>query len=156
MGELNKQFNKFNKNSAEAINENDNLNDELKSFGFSISTSNEDMIEQNANDSEIVLDSDKWEKINSIISEIEKNALLFLENKYGKARDEGHDQYNALVGTIFPKTIEQQKMIEDVIDTGEPLRTSSGTLNDYDFFKSNDEELETLASLIYIDIEFFE
>jgi len=94
-------------------------------------------------------DTANWDEVNKDVAEVESRALKYLE-KFGTPRDEGHDGYGALIGTLFFDG-EVPEEIQESMDTDEPLRTSSGTL-------SAIELLEGLAYADYlgVDIEFFE
>ena len=120
------------------------------SCGFAITSGNVDMIESNAEEDGIELDDAVWEKLNDYMIMIEDNVLKFLNTK-GSARDEGHND-DELIGTFWPND-EFKADVEEVIDSGEPMRTSSGTLpfDPYEGLPLEDE----LVSLIDVDLDFF-
>jgi hypothetical protein len=96
----------------------------IASCGFSIGTSHEDVIKQNAEEADIELD---WDKINEDVQLLESQSIAWLDKEFGSARAEGHDGSDDLIGTLFVyKNLDD---IKDVIDRQEGLMTSSGTLD---------------------------
>lgn len=96
----------------------------IANCGFSIGTSHEDVIKQNAEEDGIELD---WDKVNEDIQAIETQCIAWLDKQFGSARAEGHDSDGDLIGTLFVyKNLDE---IKDVIEGGEGLMTSSGTLD---------------------------
>lgn len=125
--------------------------------GFSISTSDEDSIKEDAEEEH--MGEIDWKQINKDIAKIEKNALKWLRKFFANARDEGHDSHGDLIGTLWvdPDNEDQMEMIGESSSehSGEPLRTSSGTMpNTADRMIFNGVSKEG-SILIQVTIDFF-
>jgi hypothetical protein len=126
-------------------------------IGFAISTSDEHMIQQRANDDAAEVD---WDAVNAAIPIIEKNALTVLEEQGIRCRSEGHDSHGDLVGSAWVEAgTGGVRIVQQFIDAGEPFRTSSGTI---DFIQQGlalrlyQGVPENIATLIDVDISFFD
>jgi len=104
---------------------------EEKSCGFAIGIYGEDMIEANANElysDDRLSDGDErfmtkggtgineagWAQLNKDIPILERNCLDWLKKKFKSARDEGHDKYGDLIGSVWydPADKEQLELLE--------------------------------------------
>jgi hypothetical protein len=102
-----------------------------KSCGFAIGIYNEDMIEADANElysDDRLSDGNErfmtkggsgindagWAQLNDDIPILERNCLDWLRKKFNKVRDDGHDSYGDLVGSIWydPENTEQMELLE--------------------------------------------
>jgi hypothetical protein len=121
--------------------------------GFAISTSPEDMIEQNAKDSEIELTKKEWEVLNKDMSKIESNVIKHITNKYHvQIRDEGHDNDSDLIGSIFFKS-SNKKAAEYFADHGKDNEDQlAGAAGAVDIFHGVSE---IGAKIIDVSIYFF-
>ena len=117
----------------------------LATCGFSIETSSEDVIKQNAAEKGVT-DLD-WDKVSEDVQVIESAMLKWLDTMFGSARDEGHGSDDSLIGTLF--VYRNLDVVKDSLDIGEPLRTSSGTLQ-------LPEMNLTYPELIDISIDFYD
>jgi len=110
-------------------------------FGFSIYTSQEDIIKDNAKERGIKLTNHAWEQINKDISQLEKNAMKLLSQNGFIIRDEGHGDSD-LVGSAWLRYIATHQLPDYVVvdpralDVMKALKwdnqisTSSGTIDD--------------------------
>src|SRR6185503_12431086 len=95
--------------------------------GFVISTSDEHMIQQRANDDAAEVD---WDAINAAIPIIEHNALAVLGEQGIQCRPEGHDSHGDLVGSAWVEVgTGGVRIVQQFIAAGEPFCTSSGTID---------------------------
>lgn len=117
----------------------------LATCGFSIETSSEDVIKQNAAETGVT-DLD-WDKVNEDMQIVESAMLKWLDTMFGSARDEGHGSDDSLIGTLF--IYRNLDIVKDSLDIGEPLRTGSGTLQ-------LPEMNLTYPELIDISVDFFD
>lgn len=117
----------------------------LATCGFSIETSSEDVIKQNAAETGVT-DLD-WDKVNEDMQIVESAMLKWLDTMFGSARDEGHGSDDSLIGTLF--IYRNLDIVKDSLDIGEPLRTGSGTLQ-------LPEMSLTYPELIDISVDFFD
>lgn len=117
----------------------------LATCGFSIETSSEDVIKQNAAETGVT-DLD-WDKVNEDVQIIESAMLKWLDTMFGSARDEGHGSDDSLIGTLF--IYRNLDIVKDSLDIGEPLRTGSGTLQ-------IPEMNLTYPELIDISVDFYD
>lgn len=130
---------------------------QIKDYGFAISTSSQDTIENNAEEIEIELTDENWQKINDICIQLELDLIDLIKTNYNGVvmmRDEGHDKGGELIGTISVYADSKiDKIIRDVIEH-EPLRTSSGSLNNIVY---TDKLYRNFADkvLIDVDVDFF-
>lgn len=135
---------------------------EKVSFGISIHTSNQDMIELNAREDGIPTDQAFWDKINADVERIERSALDVLRDTGIHVVDEGHGEYgdlmlNAWLDSDVPDEDRRNlKMILDAMDSEMPT-TSSGTMDS--FLPGATEKLfhgvSDVGHLIDVTIEFF-
>ena len=133
--------------------------DNIKSVGFAIITTNEDMIEDNYRerfdegdfDKPELSDSD-WEKLNEDIGQIERNVLAYLSKTIENARDEGHNGNDgALTGTAWYDSDKKDQVdfvMSHSIDTD-----PNEIIWEPEFYKDVSEYGE---NLIDVTIEFFD
>lgn len=113
-----------------------------------------------------------WDQLGDDIGRIEVNSMKWLRKRFLNARDDGHDQYDDLVGNVWfdPTDYEQARLIELASDTGRHERidmidTSFGDLGDVSldgvswfgglllggaiyFFDVKAEDMETLTATL--------
>lgn len=136
-------------------------------FGFSIHTSAQDIIEDNAKERNITLTDQVWDQINKDVMQLERNALKLLSNNGFIVQDEGHGD-NDLTGSAWlryiaihglpeyvvahPRAIEVMKALE----WDGQLSTSSGTISDvHDADLIMDGVSEIGKELLDVSISFF-
>lgn len=99
------------------------------SFGFAISTSPQQMVEDAAAELGLELNDQSWEQINKDIERIENNCIALLKHHGLRLSPEGHGSDDALVGTAWVKPGGPGwKWIKEWENDTEPLSTTSGTL----------------------------
>lgn len=61
-----------------------------------------------------------WDQLNDDVHQVERNAMAWMRGTFTDARDEGHGQYDDLVGTFWfdPDDYEQSRLVELAADTG--------------------------------------
>jgi len=61
-----------------------------------------------------------WDQLNDDVDRLENNSLAWLRRKFKGVRDEGHGQYDDLIGTLWfdPTNLEQANLIDLAADTG--------------------------------------
>lgn len=69
--------------------------------GFAIITSPQGVIEDNAFDKGIELQEEDWAQISAGLERMEINAVQFLAQAFGSARNEGHDANGDLIGSVW-------------------------------------------------------
>jgi hypothetical protein len=134
-------------------------------FGFSISTSSEDLVKDNAKDAGIVLDDTAWQMLSNDFRLLEIGAIAELRHKGFSVRDEGHS-YDSLSGSFWPLLDSHDQMLEGaftflktICQLDEPISTSRGTWDTYFGAGSQERIWKTLSSigqrLLDVDIEFY-
>jgi len=113
--------------------------------GFAIGTYSEDIIEANAEehfgpralddrweaierglvDRQGVITRNGWDRLNQDARKIERNSLAWLRQKFQNVRDEGHDSYGDLVGTLWfdPRDPAQAYLIDLAAEAGDHGRS---------------------------------
>lgn len=126
-------------------------------IGFSISTSDQHMIEARANDDAVEVD---WDAVNAAIPIIEKNAMTALEEQGIKCRSEGHDSYGDLVGTAWVEIgTGGEQIVREFIERDEPFSTSSGNIEHIQQglgLRLYQGVPENIAVMVDVDISFFD
>ena len=121
-------------------------------IGFSIQTSDQRTIEENALERGIELGDEQWETLNHDIERVEDNAMRWLEETLGEGvYPEGHDD-DSLVGSLYinlrdPKAF---SMFSAYMTHEEAWNTSSGTLPDP--YAGTSE----LGALLDVSVELFD
>lgn len=79
------------------------MKDNIKNIGFAIITSDEDAITHNyaSNVDGGEINKSEWDQINEDVRQMEINVLSWLRDKLEGARDEGHGNDGALIGTTW-------------------------------------------------------
>ena len=115
--------------------------DDEAAAGFAIGTYGEDIVEDNAKehfgprglddrfeaierglvDRQGVITRKGWDQLNRDIGKIERNSLSWLRRKFQNVRDEGHDSYGDLVGTLWfdPRDPAQAYLIDLAAEAGD-------------------------------------
>lgn len=121
--------------------------------GFSIATSDQHIIEGNAEERDINLDSDAWKILTNDSLQIERNVLRWLNKKIGSFKDEGHSG-DELLGSCSIKRKKRKVydyVMEHYDDRGEARSTDAD--DEKDFYKG----VSDLGSdLIDVYIRFFD
>ena len=139
-------------------------------FGFAVHTSDDYEVKQNAMEHGIKLTGDltkgHWKTLADDMMALERNAMMLLKRNGFDVRDEGHSD-DELIGSAwiqhrhtvaagkFPAK-EAVKALKRFIDTDEPFRTSSGSINKLLYSRYLYAGVSKLGrSLIDVDISIF-
>ena len=141
--------------SFEVTNAIDNTID----VGFAISVGDGHMIEEGAKEDGVELTQEDWDTLSDDIAQVESNIVGWLRDFVkGGAGDHGHNSDDELVGVCEVSTDRSSPdydLVYSVLDSREPLRTSSGSITyviDEDTLWKNTSDLS-----FYIDasLDFF-
>lgn len=111
-------------------------------FGFIIGTGDPNLIEDNLREDGIDPKTLDWASLADSFTAIERNLSNILAQNGIRLRHEGHDRFGDLTGTAWVDTFISRStayepapinrlgldLIKDMLDSGEPLNTSSGSI----------------------------
>jgi uncharacterized protein YabN with tetrapyrrole methylase and pyrophosphatase domain len=123
----------------------------LTFIGWSLSTSDEYIIRELAEDDGIEINNTFWGDVNSSITKFENVYEDILKKYVSACRNDGHDSDNALVGSawVTDEQLEKIKEIAEYVSDGHYILTqSSGSLNC--------NELDLLHNCVLAELEFFD